>query len=159
MSESFTAVPRGRVRVSVTCRHSGRNTGHNFEPDIKRHSQQWKLLDSLPPEKFKAVSRSTGKVMMTSFLDCRGPLLVDFLERGATIHAKRCTDTLQKLRPGIKSKCPGMLSNGIILLHDNARSHIANLMRDKIQKFGWETLQHPRTIQVFPHVTSTFLAS
>ena len=36
-----------------------------------------------------------------------------------------------------------MLSDGIILLHNNIRVHIANLVRDKFQRFGWETLQHP----------------
>ena len=47
------------------------------------------------------------------------------------------------LQRAIKSKRPEMLSNGIILLHDNARPHTASLMRDKLQRFGWETLQHP----------------
>ena len=42
-----------------------------------------------------------------------------------------------------KSKRPAMLSDGIILLHDNARPHTANLLRDKLQRFGWETLEHP----------------
>ena len=41
------------------------------------------------------------------------------------------------------SKRPRMLSDGIIHLHDNARPHPANLVRDKLQKFGWETLQDP----------------
>ena len=44
---------------------------------------------------------------------------------------------------GRMSKRPGMLSDGIILLHDNARPHTANLVRDKLQRFGWETFQHP----------------
>ena len=43
----------------------------------------------------------------------------------------------------IKSKRSEMLSDGIILLHDNARPHTANLVKDKLQRFGWETLQHP----------------
>ena len=47
------------------------------------------------------------------------------------------------LRRAIKSKRSGMLSGGISLLHDNACPHIANLVRDKFQRFGWETLQHP----------------
>ena len=47
------------------------------------------------------------------------------------------------LRRVIKSKRPGMLSDGITLLHDNARPHTANLVRDKLQRFGWETPQHP----------------
>ena len=41
------------------------------------------------------------------------------------------------------SRRPGMLSDGIIVLHDNARPHTASLVRDKIKRFGWETLQHP----------------
>ena len=91
----------------------------------------------------KPVHKCTGKVTMTFFFDCMGPLLVDFLERGATINAKCNADTLQKLRRAMKSERPGMLSDGIILLHDNARPHTANLARDKLQRFGWETLQHP----------------
>ena len=43
----------------------------------------------------------------------------------------------------IKSKHPGMLSDRIILLQDNVSHHSANLVRDKLQRFGWETLQHP----------------
>ena len=50
---------------------------------------------------------------------------------------------LRLLRRHIKSKRPGMLSDGIDLLHDNARSHTANLVRDKLQKFDWETLLNP----------------
>ena len=47
------------------------------------------------------------------------------------------------LRRAIKSKRPGMLSDEIILLNDNARLHTTNLVRDKLQRFDWETLQHP----------------
>ncbi|KAJ4446274.1 Cytohesin-1 [Periplaneta americana] len=37
--------------------------------------------------------------------------------------------------------CPGMLPNSVILLHDNARPHTANSVRNIVQRFGWETLQ------------------
>ncbi|PNF40213.1 hypothetical protein B7P43_G08284 [Cryptotermes secundus] len=83
------------------------------------------------------------KVMMTFFFDSKGPLLVEFLEHGTTVSAQRYEDTLQKLRRAIKSKCPGMLSNGIIIPHDNARPHTANSVRNTLQRFGWEVLQHP----------------
>ena len=42
-----------------------------------------------------------------------------------------------------KSKSPGMLLDGIILLHDNAHPHTANLVRNKLKGFGWETFQNP----------------
>ena len=50
---------------------------------------------------------------------------------------------LRVLRRAIKSKRPGMLSDVIILLHDNARPHTANIFRAILQIFGWEMLQHP----------------
>ena len=36
-----------------------------------------------------------------------------------------------------------MLSNGIVLLHDNARPHAANRTQDLIASFGWEQFVHP----------------
>ena len=42
-----------------------------------------------------------------------------------------------------KVKTSWNASDGIILLHDNVHPHTANLVRDKLQRFGWETLQHP----------------
>ena len=50
---------------------------------------------------------------------------------------------LRGLRRTIKSKRPGLLSDGFNLLHDNVRPHTANLVRDKLHIFGCETLQHP----------------
>ena len=41
------------------------------------------------------------------------------------------------------SKHPEMLSDGIILLNDNDRPHTANVVRNKLQRFGWETLKNP----------------
>ena len=37
----------------------------------------------------------------------------------------------------------GVRSDGIIILHDNASLHTANLVRDKLQRFSWKTLHHP----------------
>ena len=43
----------------------------------------------------------------------------------------------------IKSKQPGKLIRGVILLHDNARPHTANTITALLQKFKWEILGHP----------------
>ena len=34
------------------------------------------------------------------------------------------------------------MESSFCMIH-NSRPHTANLMRDKLQRFGWETLQHP----------------
>ncbi|GFX19403.1 histone-lysine N-methyltransferase SETMAR [Trichonephila clavipes] len=65
----------------------------------------------------KTVHTSSGKVMM-SFFHSKGIRPIEFLERGTTINVQRYQSTLQNLRRAIKSKCLGMLSNGVIFLHD-----------------------------------------
>ena len=42
----------------------------------------------------------------------------------------------------IKSKWPGMLTRGAILLHDNAGPHMTNTITALLQKFKWEVLGH-----------------
>ena len=108
----------------------------NFEPESKWQSQQRKHLNFPLLKKSSTVHMRTYKVVMT-FFDCRGPLLIKFLECGVTINAKHYADTFQKLWCTIKSKRPGMLLYGIVLLHDNSCPHTADSMRDKLQRFGW----------------------
>ena len=36
-----------------------------------------------------------------------------------------------------------MLSDRVILFHYNAHPYTVILVRDKLQRFGWEKLQHP----------------
>lgn len=57
----------------------------------------------------------------------RGILLIDFLSRGETMNADRYCETLPKLRRAIQSKRRGILSAGVVLLHDNTRPSWRNL--------------------------------
>ena len=60
---------------------------------------------------------------------------------------------LSVLRRAIKPKCPGMLSDGIILLLDTA-----NLVRDNFRDLVGKHFNILRTVQIVSLVTSTFLA-
>lgn len=67
--------------------------------------------------------------MTSFFFNCRGPLLVEFLERETTINTQcYAGGTLQILRLAVALKRPEML----ILLHI-ARFHYANLVKDTFQ--------------------------
>ncbi|GFX26467.1 uncharacterized protein TNCV_950651 [Trichonephila clavipes] len=35
-----------------------------------------------------------------------------------------------------------MLSKGVLLLHDNAKTHTSRTTRELIESFGWEVLDH-----------------
>ncbi|KAJ4435469.1 hypothetical protein ANN_18085, partial [Periplaneta americana] len=93
---------------------------HNT-PETKRQSRQWHHPSSpKKPRKFKQ-TLSTQKVMATVFWDRKGVLLLDFMPKGTTINANRYCETLRKLQRAIQNKRRGMLSRGVVLLHDNAR--------------------------------------
>ncbi|GBO32761.1 hypothetical protein AVEN_133640-1 [Araneus ventricosus] len=83
------------------------------------------------------------KIMASVFWDRHGVLLVDFKQRGTTINAVTYGQTLRKLRRAIQNKRRGMLTERILLLHDNARPHTAAQTRALLDSFGWEVLDHP----------------
>ncbi|KAJ4445317.1 hypothetical protein ANN_07122 [Periplaneta americana] len=112
-------------------------------PETKRQSRQWHHPSSpKKPRKFKQ-TLSTQKVMATVFWDRKGDLLLYFMPKGTTINANRYCETLRKLQRAIQNKRRGMLSRGVVLLHDNARLHTAASTRELLDQFGWEIFDHP----------------
>ncbi|GBN47187.1 hypothetical protein AVEN_167506-1, partial [Araneus ventricosus] len=53
-----------------------------------------------------------------------------------TINANRYCETLRKIRRAIQNRRRGMLSGGIVLLHDNARPHTAVETQELLDQFG-----------------------
>ncbi|GFO26529.1 histone-lysine N-methyltransferase SETMAR [Plakobranchus ocellatus] len=51
--------------------------------------------------------------------------------------------TLDRLKEAIRRKRPGLLRRGVVLQHDNATPHSANLTQQWLQRYGWEILPHP----------------
>ena len=85
--------------------------------------------------------------LCTVFWDRKSILLKEFLPQGSTINASVYCDTLKKLHRAIQNKQRGMLSWGVVMLHDNACLHTAAAMQDLIVTFGWEQFDHPPTAQ------------
>ena len=82
--------------------------------------------------------------MMTVFWDERGVILEHYMPRGNTVTSATYADLLKNhLRPAIKSKRRGLLSTGVLLQHDNARSHTARSTVTTIQDLSFECLPHP----------------
>ena len=61
-----------------------------------------------------------------------------------TVNSATYADLLKNhLLPAIKSKRRGLLSTGVLLQHDNARSHTARSTVATIQDLSFECLPHP----------------
>jgi histone-lysine N-methyltransferase SETMAR len=68
---------------------------------------------------------------------------VEFLPQGSTINAGVYCDTFKKLHRAIQNKRRGMLSWGVMMLHDNDRPHTLAATQDLIGTFGREQFNHP----------------
>jgi len=75
------------------------------------------------------------------FSDRKGILLVDFLPQGSTINAGVCCNTLKKLCHAVQNKQCGMISCGVLMIHDSTRPHTA--IQYLITTFGCEQFDHP----------------
>ncbi|GFN92840.1 histone-lysine N-methyltransferase SETMAR [Plakobranchus ocellatus] len=115
---------------------------HLNTPETKRDSMTWKHPSSPVTKKFK-VQSSAAKVMATVFWDAKGVSLLDILPQGQCIIAARYCSTLDRLKEAIRRKRPGLLRRGVVLQHDNATPHSANLTQQWLQRYGWEILPHP----------------
>ncbi|GFY77193.1 mariner Mos1 transposase [Trichonephila inaurata madagascariensis] len=103
---------------------------------------QWKHASSPPPKKFRAV-KSAHKVLLTVFFEVQDPLLVEFLEHRKSIYSDVYCEAFRRLRSSIKNKRPGLLTEGVVLLHNSARPHVSRVTQMELDKFKWETLDHP----------------
>ncbi|GFR81313.1 histone-lysine N-methyltransferase SETMAR [Elysia marginata] len=61
---------------------------------------------------------------------------------GSAINAAQYCSTLDRLRDAIRRKRPELLRRGIVLQHDNATPHSANLTQQWLQRCGCEILPH-----------------
>jgi [histone H3]-lysine36 N-dimethyltransferase SETMAR len=114
----------------------------HFTPESKQQSREWRHTNSPKPKKFKQL-QSARKVMATVFWDRKGLLLIEFMDPGTTINSDKYCNTLRKLRRAIQNRRRGMLSEGITLLHDNARPHVSRQTQGLISDFGWTVMPHP----------------
>ncbi|GFO26940.1 histone-lysine N-methyltransferase SETMAR [Plakobranchus ocellatus] len=65
------------------------------------------------------------------------------MSKRITPFASRYCSTLDRLKEAIRRKRPGLLRRGVVLQHDNATPHSANLTQQWLQRYGWEILPHP----------------
>ncbi|GFO32281.1 histone-lysine N-methyltransferase SETMAR [Plakobranchus ocellatus] len=77
------------------------------------------------------------------YRDAKGVILLDILPQGQCINAARYCSTLDRLKEAIRRKRPGLLRRGVVLQHDNATPHSANLTQQWLQRYGWENFPHP----------------
>ena len=115
---------------------------HHYDPESKQESMQWRKKGEKPPVKFK-VTPSAGKIMAIIFWDSEGILMIDYKDKGVTITGEYYSNVLTRLKESIKEKRRGKLSQGVMLLHDNAPVHISRQVIATIDTLGFDVNNHP----------------
>lgn len=85
------------------------------------------------------------KALLCVWWDLKGILYYELLPEGQTVNADLYSNQLRRLHEEIERKRPftGKGKRPVILLHDNARPHVAKTTRQAIEELGWEVLAHP----------------
>lgn len=85
------------------------------------------------------------KVLLCIWWDQHGILYYELLQPGETVTANRYQQQLVQLRNQLAVKRPEWADrhDKVILLHDNARPHVAQSVKDTLKDFKWEVLLHP----------------
>jgi hypothetical protein len=79
--------------------------------------------------------------MLCIWWDMERIIHYELLERNLTVTAECYCQQLRHLEEALQQKHPGR--HGVILQHDNARPHTANMTKAAIQELDWEILSHP----------------
>lgn len=111
--------------------------------DNRRRSAQWLDSDEAP-QHFPKPKLHQKKIMVTVWWSAAGLIHHSFLNPGETITADRYCQQIDEMHQKLQRLCPRLVNmKGPILLHDNARPHVAQPTLQKLNELGYETLPHP----------------
>ena len=107
--------------------------------DNQWHSAQWLDADK-DPGHFPNPELHQKKLMLTVWWSATGLIHYSFLNAGETITAEKYCQQMDEMH----QKHPALVNRkGPILLHDNARPHVAKPTLQKLNELGHKTLPHP----------------
>jgi hypothetical protein len=90
--------------------------------------------------------------------DMEGIIHYGLLERNLTVTVECYCQQLSRLEQTIQQKRPGQ-RHGVILQHDNARPHTANMTKAAIQELDWDILPHPPYSPALTHRITSYALS
>jgi len=106
-----------------------------------KQRKEWVAPERTPKPRVKPAMHPK-KTMICVWWNWKGIVHWEMLEKNVTINKELYIAQLHRVNEAIKQKrCDR--KGKTILLHDNARPHVAQTVKEKIQELGWEVLQHP----------------
>lgn len=92
----------------------------------------------------KTTKIGAEKLLLCVFWDKTGIILAEFLEPGNTVDSQVYHDQMNWLKEALHEKRPSLVNRKqVYLLHDNARPHVANTVKNLLEGFNWIIIDHP----------------
>ena len=96
-----------------------------------------------PPKHFPK-PKFHQQIMVTVWWCAIGVIHYSFLDANQSITAEVYCNQLEEMHHHLQKMRPALVNRrGPILLHDNARPHVARMTLQKLTDLGYETLPHP----------------
>ena len=145
---------RVTICASLLARHRiARQMGHGFLSHIITGDEKWCLYVNLKvrkewvsPNKQATPRAKQGlhpkKTLLCVWWNVQGVIHSELLPKNQTITAELYCQQMRRLEMKIREKRPHQ-NHSVILFHDNARPHIANMTRMALDDLQWEVLPHP----------------
>ncbi len=91
-------------------------------------------------------SETDGKGHGVGVLGFGSVVYQEYLLPGVTINSAQYFYTMMRLQQAFKAKRPGLLSWGVVLLHDNARVHTASITQSFLKVLLWDVFGQPSVL-------------
>ena len=115
------------------------NNGHFRTTVLKLN-----FMSHEPPKHFPKPKFHQQKIMVTVWWCVIGVIHYSFLDANQSITAEVYCNQLEEMHHHLQKMRPALVNRrGPILLHDNARPHVARMTLQKLTDLGYETLPHP----------------
>ena len=99
------------------------------------------------------------KVLFLQFVGTRKGCYWNIIDRGSAVNSARYSGMqCDELKTAIWSKWTGLLSEGFVLLHDNARPYTAAHTVETLKELNFEVLEHLQIVLTLSLRTITCLA-
>ena len=105
-----------------------------------KQRKEWVASGDTPKPRVKP-DLHPRKTMICVWWDWEGMVHWETLERNATVNKELYIHQLHCVNEAIRLKRPHRQGQ-TILLHDNARPHVAQVVKAALQELEWEVLQH-----------------
>ena len=109
----------------------------------KQSNASW-VASGEPPRTVVRRNRFEPKSMITVFFRTTGAVLIDCMETGQTINAKYyIKNCLKPVIACLEDQRPSTGAKNLKILHDNAKPHVAKIVKTYLESEGITTIDHP----------------